>query len=115
MPYHGRAIRSGNSRGMSFEAALFRSHPEFAAGRFAADYLGPGTLLVRHVPESETIDLDERDPILDAYLAFIEREMEAHPENIKPLSESLRAEVEELTGGVEVDLDEDLGDGAYLP
>jgi hypothetical protein len=113
MTYIGRAARSGNSQAMAFEKALFRAHPEFAEGRLAADYIGPGHLLVRALPDDETA-ASEDDPVLGAYLAFLARDMAAHPERIQPLSADSLARAHELVGHLEVDLDEDLGDDASL-
>lgn len=112
MPYTGRAARSGNSQSMAFEKALFRAHPEFAQGRLTADYIGPGTLLVRAVDESGT---EGDDPVLEAYLAFLEREMERHPERVQPLSPELLMRAHELVGDIDVDLDADPGEDVTLP
>jgi antitoxin PrlF len=112
MPYTGRATKSGNSRAFAFENALFRSHPEFAEGRLTADYIGPGTLLIRAVDQEEA---EEEDPVLEAFLAFIDRDMREHPERIRPLSRELIAEAEELVEGMEVNWDEDLGDDVTFP
>ena len=57
----------------------------------------------------------ESDPTLQAYLAFLEREMIAHPELIRPLDPDVFARARELVEGVQADLDEDLGDDACLP
>jgi antitoxin PrlF len=113
MTYSGRAARSGNSQAMAFEKALFRAHPEFAEGRLEADYIGPGHLLVRALPD-EAPAAQEEDPVLGAYLAFLERDMAAHPERIQPLSAELLARAHALVGHIEVDLNEDLGDDVTL-
>ena len=113
MSYSGRATRSGNSQAMAFEKALFRAHPEFAEGRLAADYIGPGYLLVRALPEAEQAT-PEADPVLGAYLAFLEREMQACPEGIQALPTDLIGRAQELVGHVEVDPAEDLGDDASI-
>lgn len=113
MSYSGRATRAGNSQALAFEKALFRSHPEFAEGRLQADYIGPGVLLVR--ADVEEAGTEEEDPVLGAFLAFIEQDMASHPERIRPLSEDLVARAEDLVGHLEVDLDEDLGDDVELP
>lgn len=109
MPYTGRATKSGNSQAMAFEKALFRAHPEFAEGRLAADYIGPGYLLVRAVAERDDAD-EADDPVLGAYLAFVSRELAEHPERIQPLSADSLARARALVGHIQVDPDEDLGD-----
>jgi antitoxin PrlF len=110
MTYTGRAAKSGNSQALAFEKALFRAHPEFSEGRLAADYIGPGCLLVRAVPDADLESQPEDDPVLGAYLAFVEREMAAHPEHIRPLAPDLLARARALVGDMDVDMDEDLGD-----
>ncbi len=113
MPYSGRATKSGNSQAMAFEKALFRAHPEFATGRLTADYIGPGYLLVRALPDAAE-ETSGTDPVLGAYLAFLERDMQAKPERIQPLPADLIARAQELVGHVDVDPDEDLGDDLTL-
>jgi hypothetical protein len=104
MPYKGRFTRTGNSKSYAFESALFRSHPEFDAHNVEADYIGPGVLLVR------AIDVDEaepgEDPVLGAFLAFVERDMIENPSSIQPLSSDLLARAERLVGDMDVDLNE---------
>jgi antitoxin PrlF len=113
VPYSGRAIRSGNSQAMAFEKALFRAHPEFASGPLAADYIGPGHLLVRAVGTAEEPSPDD-DPVLGAYLAFLEREMTAHPESLRPLNADSLARAQALVGHLGGDPDEDLGDDVSI-
>lgn len=113
MTYTGRATRSGNSQAMAFEKALFRAHPEFASGALEAEYIGPGHLLVRTVAVQEDISPDD-DPVLGAFLAFLEREMQAHPEDIRALSPESLARAEALVGHLVVDPEEDLGDSAHV-
>jgi len=107
MQYSGRATSSGNSQALAFEKALFRAHPEFASGPLSAQYVAPGYLLVHALGDPGA---SEEDPVLGAYLAFLQREMEKHPEMIQPLSAESLAEAKELVRDVNVDPDEDLGD-----
>ena len=51
------------------------------------------------------IDVEETDPAIDGFLAFLARDMEARPEAIGGLSPALAARIADLTAGVEVDLD----------
>jgi antitoxin PrlF len=107
--YRGKQIRTGNSSGFRFEGALFRSHPEFN-GEVKAHVIAPGQMLV----SAMTPSLEESDPVLEAFLAFLAKDMEDHPEQIKPLSADLMERIERLTQGITVDPDEDLGDEALL-
>ncbi|MGD0295451.1 MAG: type II toxin-antitoxin system PrlF family antitoxin [Terracidiphilus sp.] len=107
--YRGKQTRTGNSLGFRFEGALFKSHPEFN-GEVRAHIIAPGRMLVT----AETESREKADPVMEAFLAFLAKDMEDHPENIKPLSASRAKRIAELTKGVVVDLDEDLGDEALL-
>jgi antitoxin PrlF len=115
MSYSAKATTVGNSRALSFEASLFRAHPEFAEGRFEAHVIAPGTMLVTAVEENTTAADVEEDPVVQAYLAFLEQQMIAHPELIQPLDPEVIARARELVEGIEPNLDEDLGDEAFLP
>lgn len=114
MAYSGKATTVGNSKALSFEASLFKAHPEFAAGRVEAHVIAPGTMLVTS-SESPDAGAEGEDPVMLAYLAFLEGEMAHRPELIQPLDTGLIAEMDSLVGDIEVDLDEDLGEDAYLP
>jgi len=109
--YSGKLTRTGNSTGFRFEQALFKSHPEFN-GEVSAHVIAPGRLLVT-VETAEEPD-DEDDPMIASFLAFLNRDMLAHPESIKPLDENLLRRIASLVEGVEVDMDEDLGDESLL-
>lgn len=114
MAYSGKATTVGNSRALSFEASLFKAHPEFAAGRMEAHVIAPGTMLVTSTDREQSAR-DGEDPVMLAYLSYLEQEMARHPEQIRPLDALLLADMEELVGDMEVDLNEDLGEDAYLP
>jgi antitoxin PrlF len=115
MSYTGKATTAGNSKALSFESALFKAHPEFGTGRFEAHVIAPGTLLVTSAEQEERPADDEDDPVLLAYLAFLEQQMVAHPELIRPLDMDLLAKMDALLGDIHVDLTEDLGPDAQLP
>jgi len=75
--------------------------------------IAPGQMLVSAITPSDE-EFDENDPVLEAFLAFLAKDMEDHPEQIKPLSASRMKRIAELTKGVVVDFDEDLGDEALI-
>jgi hypothetical protein len=104
MTYKGRFTKVGNSKSFAFESALFRSHPEFDARNVEAEIIGPGVLLVRAV-DAEDEEPGE-DPVLGAFLSFIERDMLENPTSIQPLSADLLSRAERLVGGMEIDLNE---------
>ncbi len=108
--YKGKRTKTGNSLGFRFESALFRSHPEFN-GEVRARVIAPGQLLGEAAPAEP---VEEDDPVLGPFLALIAKDMAENPQKIRPLDENLMAEIAELTQGVEVSLDEDLGDEDLL-
>lgn len=57
----------------------------------------------------------EEDPVLLAYLEFLDQEIVARPDLVQPLDSDLLARMDALVEGVDVDLDEYLGDEAQLP
>ncbi|MCA1774005.1 MAG: type II toxin-antitoxin system PrlF family antitoxin [Halomonas sp.] len=57
---------------------------------------------------SRARDESTQDPVMTSFLAFLERDLQEHPENIHPVTASTFAKAEHLTAGIEVDLDEEL-------
>ncbi len=114
MKYSGRATTSGNSRAFRFDAALFRTHPEFASGNVTGHVIGPGTLLVTtaQMPDAEDA---EADPVLGAYLAYLEEQMRRHPELARPLTSADVRGLDELLEGVVAHPDDELDDDFTLP
>ncbi len=110
--YRGKQTRTGNSSGFRFESALFRSHPEFN-GEVKAHVIAPGQMLVSAVAPSRE-ESEENDPVLAAFLAFLAKDMEENPDSIRPLDENLFKRAEELTKGMNVSIDEYLGDEALI-
>ncbi len=58
---------------------------------------------------------DEADPVVETYLAFVEHQMQAHPEHIRPLTPDEVRGLDSLLANVVVDRNEDLGDDFTLP
>lgn len=48
------------------------------------------------------------DPVMASFLVFLEQDMQAHPQNIRPVTEASLAKAQRLTAGMELDLDEAL-------
>ena len=112
MSYSGRATRTGNSRAFRFESALFTSHPEFAEGDMEADVIAPGRLLIRARSREAEVN---QDPVFGAYLAFLEEQMVASPELLRPFTTEDVAGLDELLEGVEYDKEEALDEEFELP
>jgi hypothetical protein len=112
MPYSGRTTRTGNSKAFRFESALFTSHPEFAEGDVEADVIAPGRLLIRTRSHD---DAERGDPVFGAFLAFVEAQMVANPDLIRPFTTDDVAGLDELLEGVEYDKEEVLDEEFELP
>lgn len=113
MTYTARATTSGTAPALAFSKAFAEAHPEFTHGRFEAHVIAPGQLLVS-APVEDRVE-EGNDPVLGAFLAFLDEQMAQRPELIRPFTASDVAGLDELLEGVEVDMDEDLGDDFRLP
>jgi antitoxin PrlF len=109
--FKGSITTTGRSEAIRLEKALFKAHPEFKQrARIQAHVLGPGSLLVTlegdeaQAPSSDAI---ERDPIVSAYLAFLENDMTEHPERLHPFTAAEISRIQVLTRDVVVS-DEDV-------
>lgn len=51
-------------------------------------------------------DVDEADPAIDSFLAFLAGDLKQHPERVMALSPDLAARIAELSEGIEVNLDD---------
>jgi antitoxin PrlF len=114
--FSGAITTTGRSEAIRLDKALFKAHPEFRQrAKVRAHVLGPGHLLVTlaDAPDAASDNI-ERDPLVSAYLAFLENDMLAHPERIAPLSEDELARLRRLTGGVEAGDDEVIPDDVTL-
>lgn len=98
--YNGSVTTTGRSGALRLESAFFRSHPEFAQrAKVRAHVVGPGYLLVAlDQPPSATPEEEAFDPMVGAYLAFLEKDTLENPGNLRPLD---LARLGELLEGVE--------------
>lgn len=113
MAYVGTITTTGKSEAIRLEKSLFKSHPEFRQrSKVQAHVIGHGTMLVS-VADDETTESDV-DPIMAAFLSFLDSEIAQSPDRIKPLSATRIDEARELTKGVEVSDDESLPDDVTL-
>lgn len=112
MSYSARATTSGTAPALAFSRAFAEAHPEFTQGRFEVHVIAPGRLLV-----SAPVDAEEHgdDPVLGVFLDFLDHQLVRRPDLARPFTAADVAGLDELLEGVEVDLDEDLGDDFVLP
>ena len=106
--YRGKQAKTGNSLGLRFDKALFRSHPEFS-GEVRAHVIAPGRMLVVAEPVTKSRRRAD-DPVMEAFLAFLAMDMATAPQQIKPLDRALAERIDSLVGHLSAHPDEDLGD-----
>jgi prlF antitoxin for toxin YhaV_toxin len=106
--YRGKQAKTGNSLGLRFERALFRSHPEFN-GEVEAYVIGPGRMLVvaKLLPGKKTT---EEDPVLSSFMSFLASDMQNSPGHITPLDGDVLDRIGSLVREVKSSPEEDLGD-----
>jgi antitoxin PrlF len=104
----------GKSEAIRLDKALFRLHPEFRQkAKVRAQVISPGHALIA-VVDDEAAVVEEEDPVVTAFLAFIEKDLKARPGRRTRLSKaSLRRGVR-LTKNVKVNDDEALPEDATL-
>jgi antitoxin PrlF len=111
--YAGTITTTGKSEAIRLDKSLFKSHPEFRQkSKVHAHVIGHGTMLVS-VADDDANE-SEMDPVMAAFLSFLDREIAGSPERIRPLSATRIDEARELTEGVEVSDDESLPDDVTL-
>ena len=76
--------------------------------------LGAGEFSVSDHARALLTRIDEVDPVVSAYLSFLEADMVTHPERLSPFSSADLAAARELTRGVEVSDDDALPDDVTI-
>lgn len=113
MSYRATASTTGNSKALRLEAALFREHPEFATGEFDVTVLAPGCLLV-YTTGAATLK-DDTDPVFDAFLRFLETQMQRRPDLLSPVTVTDREEAAAILRGVRAEPDDEIDEHFQLP
>ena len=103
--FSGSLATTGNSRGFRLESGFFRAAPEFSVPgtTIRADLIGPGTILVR--VDTPWPDKESDDPIIGAWLSFIDRDIQTNPGRLVPFAEGELTVLETLVETVAVDDD----------
>jgi hypothetical protein len=96
--YAGKVTPVGNSKGIRLDAAFFRAHPEFS-GAVRATVLADGQVLLS-AKSGATRARAEVDPVVLGFLRFLEREMQAKPEDIVPADAGQLKRIGKLVAGV---------------
>ena len=105
--FTGTITTTGKSEAIRLDKALFRLHPEFRQrAKVRAQVISPGHALIS-VVDDEEMPSDE-DPIVTAFLAFVEKDLKEHPGRRTRLSKTVLARAVRLTKGVKVSDEERL-------
>ena len=100
--FSGSITTTGKSEAIRLDKALFRLHPEFRQkAKVWAKVIAPGQALISVIDEGGRLP-DEADPVVDAFLALLEKDMKARPKRIAGLSKGSIARARRLTRGVKV-------------
>ncbi|WP_373069562.1 type II toxin-antitoxin system PrlF family antitoxin [Gemmatimonas sp.] len=105
MSFHATATKVGNSTGLRLDAALYRDHPEFASGEYVVDVIAPGRLLISPNGPDEPMADEDADPMLGAFLAFMDQQMSSNPALFTPLDSAQSALIASLVEGIDADDD----------
>lgn len=98
--YEGTVVPVGNSRGMRLPAGFFRAHPEFA-GKLQVTVVADGAVLVSARPRAKRkATEDEADPVVAAFLHFLEDQLRAHPEDVVVADTAQLRRIGKLVEGV---------------
>jgi antitoxin PrlF len=107
--YTGSITTSGKSEAIRFEKGLFKQHPEFRQqAKVEAHIIAPGQMLVSVVDEKQLPE--QEDPLVSAFLSFIEQDIKQNPDSIKPVDPAILARAEALTKGIRVTDEEIIAD-----
>jgi antitoxin PrlF len=107
--FSGTVTTTGRSEALRLEKSFFRANPEFRQrAKVTARVVGPGHILV--AVEDQPIDALEPDPIVSAFLAFLERDMLADPSRLTPVPASRAEALKALLEGVAVTDDDHIPD-----
>lgn len=69
-------------------------------------FLANGEVVLQRVSPEEEVD----DPALAPFLALLEQDIKRHPDHLKPITSDLVSRLQDLVGGIDVDLDAPLPD-----
>ncbi len=99
MSYKGKITTSGSSEAIRLDKDLFKQNPEFKQqAEVRADIIGPGKMLISVLDRAEVAQ--EEDPIVGAFLAFLENDLAKNQSAVSPLSAETVARAKALTEGV---------------
>ncbi len=93
--FGGAITTTGRSGALRLDKAFFSSHPEFRVkAKLRVHHIGPGQALVSVEEAPKDGEMEAPDPVVSAYLAFLEKDMASNP---GALSQFTGAELDALS------------------
>jgi antitoxin PrlF len=106
--FSGSITTTGKSEAIRLDKALFRLHPEFRQkAKVRAQVISPGHALIS-VLDDEAAPVPEEDPVVGAFLGFLEKDLRTRPGRRSRLSKAALARAVRLTKHVNVSDDDRL-------
>jgi antitoxin PrlF len=100
--FSGSITTTGKSEAIRLDKALFRLHPEFRQkAKVRAQVISPGHALIS-VMDDEVAPAADEDPVVGAFLSFLQKDMETRPGRRSRLSKASLARAIRLTKRVKV-------------
>jgi antitoxin PrlF len=114
--FTGSITTTGKSEAIRLDKALFRLHPEFRQrAKVRAQVISPGHALISVVDDDAGFaPAQDEDPVVMAFLAFIEKDMQTHPGRRTRLSKASLRRAVRLTKNVKVTDDEIIPENVTL-
>src|ERR1035438_305374 len=89
--FSGSITTTGKSEAIRLDKALFRLHPEFRQkAKVRAQVISPGHALISVIDEAAPVP--EEDPVVGAFLGFLENDLKRQPGRRSRLSKASRSE-----------------------
>jgi len=106
--FGGAITTTGRSGALRLEKSFFQAHPEFRQkAKLRVHHIGPGQLLISVEDGPKAVVTEEADdPVVSAYLAFLEKDMAANPGSLSPFTNGELEKLIDLLKDVSVN-DED--------
>ncbi len=107
--FGGAITTTGHSGALRLEKSFFQAHPEFRQkAKLRVHHIGPGQLLISVEGGPKAAAAEEaHDPIVSAYLAFLEKDMAANPGSLSTFTSAEIDGLADMLKGVSVN-DEDV-------
>jgi len=104
--FSGSITTTGKSEAIRLDKALFRLHPEFRQkAKVRAQVISPGHALIS-VIDDEAVPVPEEDPVVGAFLGFLEKDLEVRVGRRSRLSKASLARAIRVTKHVKVSDDD---------